>query len=56
MRTAIDLGYGPGNSTETLMAHFPGARVTGLDSSPDMIAAARGRLPGIGFMVANLVS
>ena len=45
VKTAIDLGCGPGNSTEVLAAAFPDAKVTGLDNSPDMIAAARKRLP-----------
>jgi trans-aconitate 2-methyltransferase len=40
-RSAIDLGCGPGNSTEVLAARFPNAAVRGLDSSPDMIAPAR---------------
>jgi SAM-dependent methyltransferase len=40
-RSAIDLGCGPGNSTEVLAARFPNAAVRGLDSSPDMIASAR---------------
>jgi trans-aconitate 2-methyltransferase len=48
-RTAIDIGCGPGNSTELLAARFPGAEVRGLDSSPDMIAAARARLPKLHF-------
>lgn len=56
VRTAMDLGCGPGNSTEVLMARFPGARVAGLDSSPDMITAARARLPGVKFVVADLTS
>ncbi len=51
-RLAVDLGCGPGNSTEVLAARFPGASVTGLDSSPDMIAAARKRLPRSTFTVA----
>jgi len=42
---AIDLGCGPGNSTEVLARRFPSARLTGLDSSPDIIAAARARPP-----------
>jgi trans-aconitate 2-methyltransferase len=44
-----DLGCGPGNSTEILAARFPGAAVLGLDNSPDMIAAARQRLPRLRF-------
>jgi trans-aconitate 2-methyltransferase len=47
--TVADLGCGPGNSTEVLAARFPGATVTGLDSSPDMIAAAQKRLPQFRF-------
>lgn len=46
---AIDLGCGPGNSTQVLAARFPDARITGLDSSDDMLAAARERLPGVVF-------
>jgi trans-aconitate 2-methyltransferase len=46
---AIDLGCGPGNSTEVLISRFPEATVSGLDSSPDMIEAARRRLPAVGF-------
>lgn len=53
-RTAVDLGCGPGNSTETLLAYAPGARVTGVDNSSDMIAAARKRLPDVGFELADI--
>ena len=48
-RSAIDIGCGAGNSTEQLAARFPGAAVRGIDSSSDMIAAARTRLPGLRF-------
>ena len=54
VRTAVDLGCGPGNSTELLLARYPGARVTGIDSSPDMLAAARDRLPGVDFERADI--
>ena len=55
-RTAIDLGCGPGNSTEVLAAAFPDASVTGIDNSADMIAAARKRLPAIRFALSDIVS
>jgi trans-aconitate 2-methyltransferase len=53
-RVAVDIGCGPGNSTELLAARFPRAAVSGLDSSPDMIAAARERLPTLQFSVADI--
>lgn len=36
-----DLGCGPGQLTATLAERWPGAEVIGVDSSPEMIAAAR---------------
>ncbi len=54
VQVAIDLGCGPGNSTQVLADRFPQARVTGLDSSDDMLAAARERLPGIRFELADI--
>jgi len=56
LRTAVDIGCGPGNSTEVLAARYPGARVRGIDSSPDMIAAARKRLPQLQFDIADIAS
>ncbi|HET9068885.1 MAG TPA: trans-aconitate 2-methyltransferase [Amaricoccus sp.] len=52
----VDLGCGPGNSTELVGARFPEARVLGIDSSPDMIAAARRRLPGVDFALADVAT
>lgn len=49
----VDLGCGPGNSTALLAACFPGAEILGLDTSPDMVAAARARLPGVRFEIAD---
>ena len=42
-RRAVDLGCGPGNLTGLLAARWPSAAVEGLDSSAEMVAAARDR-------------
>jgi trans-aconitate 2-methyltransferase len=52
--SVIDLGCGPGNSTEVLAARFPQANISGIDSSSDMIEAARRRLPHLNFAVEDL--
>jgi trans-aconitate 2-methyltransferase len=52
--SAADIGCGPGNSTEVLRERYPGGRIIGLDSSSDMIEAARKRLPDIAFEVADI--
>src|SRR3954462_14113522 len=38
--TVLDLGCGEGTMTATLAERWPSARVTGVDSSPEMLAAA----------------
>lgn len=50
----IDLGCGPGNSTELLARRYPAARLSGLDHSSAMLEAARERLPGVDFVQADL--
>lgn len=54
VESAADLGCGPGNSTEVLRERYPGARVTGVDNSADMIEAARERTPDIEFEIADI--
>jgi len=44
-RTIVDLGCGPGNSTAVVGRRWPGATITGVDTSPDMLAAARKTYP-----------
>jgi trans-aconitate 2-methyltransferase len=52
--SAADIGCGPGNSTEVLCERYPDAHVVGIDSSRDMIEAARKRLPNISFKVSDI--
>ncbi|GAB3947285.1 trans-aconitate 2-methyltransferase [Spirosoma harenae] len=56
VQTAADIGCGPGNSTELLYKCFPDAAITGMDSSENMIDAARKRLPAIPFEVADIAA
>jgi trans-aconitate 2-methyltransferase len=55
-RRVVDLGCGPGNSTELLIARYPDAEVMGLDSSPDMLRQARARLPRATFIEGDLAT
>ncbi|MGV3490092.1 MAG: trans-aconitate 2-methyltransferase [Devosia sp.] len=49
----VDMGCGPGNSTELLVERYPDTAVTGLDNSPAMLAEARKRLPSASFAEAD---
>src|SRR6202021_1453688 len=49
-KRVVDLGCGPGNSTELLVARYPDSDVAGMDSSPDMLKQARERLPKGGVL------
>jgi trans-aconitate 2-methyltransferase len=55
-RRVVDLGCGPGNSTELLVERFPRAEIVGLDSSPDMLRKARQRLPACRFVEADITT
>ena len=52
-RKVVDMGCGPGNSTELLAQRYPEAKLVGLDSSPNMLAEARLRLPRAEFEIAD---
>ncbi len=50
----IDLGCGPGNSTVVLAARWPEAQITGLDSSLEMLAAARQAHPAVEWVEGDI--
>jgi trans-aconitate 2-methyltransferase len=52
----VDLGCGPGNSTELLLERFSGARVIGTDTSEAMLQSARQRLPECHFELSDVSS
>lgn len=55
-RRIVDLGCGPGNSSEVLRARWPAAEITGIDFSPDMLAAARRDYPTIRFISGDIAT
>lgn len=52
--TVIDLGCGPGNITEWLKRRWPSARITGVDSSVEMLDSAKARWPGMAWEKADI--
>ncbi|NAZ75358.1 methyltransferase domain-containing protein [Kineococcus sp. T13] len=53
-RLVVDVGCGSGELTRSLARRWPGARVRGVDSSPEMVAAAAaGAPPGDGVQFAE---
>jgi trans-aconitate 2-methyltransferase len=55
-RTVVDLGCGEGALTASLAQRWPAARVTGVDSSPEMLAAAAAHaVPGrVAFILGDV--
>ena len=56
VRRVVDLGCGPGNSTELLVQRFAGAQVLGIDNSEAMLEAARAQLPQADFVAADIAT
>jgi len=55
-RTVYDLGCGAGQTTALLAARYPRARVTGVDSSAEMLAAARETFPELSFARGDIAT
>ena len=56
VRRVIDLGCGPGNSSKVLASCWPKAKLTGLDSSSEMIGAARRNHPQHGWILQDIAT
>lgn len=49
----IDIGCGPGNSTQILLKRFPNAYILGIDSSMNMIETAKRNHPNLDFKLID---
>ena len=56
VRRILDIGCGLGNSTAVLRSRWPNARITGVDSSSEMIQKARADYPQGDWAVADFSS
>src|SRR5262249_47874356 len=54
VKSIIDLGCGPGNSTAILAERWPDAQISGLDSSASMIDVARREQPKHEWIVSDI--
>ncbi|WP_329562846.1 methyltransferase domain-containing protein [Kitasatospora sp. NBC_01266] len=56
--TVLDIGCGPGNSTAGIRRRWPDATITGIDSSAEMLATARGEQgePSADYLLADAAS
>lgn len=52
-KTIVDIGCGPGNSTEVLRKVFPEAEILGIDSSPGMIDRAKAKHGDLNFSLCS---
>jgi trans-aconitate 2-methyltransferase len=53
-RTIVDLGCGPGNSTQVLRKRWPEADILGMDSSLEMIRKAQAAFPRWNWLQADI--
>lgn len=50
----LDVGCGPGNSTQILKSRWPHASIVGIDNSPDMIKNAKETYPQQKFILQDI--
>src|SRR5260370_22336156 len=55
-RSVADLGCGPGNSTALLRQRWPAAKVVGVDSSAEMLDAAREAHPDGAWQLGDIAT
>ena len=55
-KSIIDIGCGPGNSTQVLVNRWPKAKITGLDSSSAMIKKAKVAYPDQEWILADVLT
>lgn len=53
-KTIIDIGCGPGNSTNVLRQTFPNANIVGIDGSCNMIKQAKSEYPNLNFHLCRV--
>ncbi|MFT5540663.1 MAG: trans-aconitate 2-methyltransferase [Alphaproteobacteria bacterium] len=54
--SVFDLGCGAGETTALLAARFSTAKINGVDSSPEMLAAARDSFPELRFIQGDITA
>lgn len=54
VESAVDLGCGPGNSTELLWERWPNADVSGVDNSQEMLDKAKQKYPAMKFVLSDI--
>jgi trans-aconitate 2-methyltransferase len=55
-QSILDLGCGPGNSSQQLLQRWPDAKLTGVDNSVNMIERARDSFPQNNWVIADAVT
>ena len=53
-RSVVDLGCGAGNLSPLILQRWPQTQLTGVDSSPAMLAKARAEYPSVRFIEADV--